>query len=504
MEGSLLEAARVTKRFAGIPALRGVDFLLERGQVHALVGENGAGKSTLVKVLTGVYDPDEGLLFHRGEPVRFTGPQDAQARGISTVYQEVNLVGSMSVGANLYLGREPRNRLGLVSFRQMHLDAGHLLDSLGIHVDPRRELRSLGLGGQQMVAIARAVSTDSRVVIMDEPTSSLEPREVETLFDVIGRLRERDVSVIYISHRLAELFQICNAVTVLRDGEVVHTGRMADIGPLELVATMLGRELADVRREGTTAFAGEHEAAVKEVLKARDLVRRAKIDNVDISVRAGEIVGLGGLLGSGRTETVKALAGLEKLDTGTVEVMGRRVRSGSPAAAIKAGIVLVPEDRKAEGIVPHLSVRENIVLAALPRLSRFGLVSRSKQDAVVRTFMQRLRIRAASPEQRVGELSGGNQQKVMLARWLAMSPKVLLLDEPTRGIDVGAKAEVQALVDELAAQGLGIVLVSSDLEELVEGADRVVVLREGAQVAELRGDQVTADAVMTAIAEGAP
>jgi monosaccharide-transporting ATPase len=499
----LLEAARVTKRFAGVPALRGVDFLLERGQVHALVGENGAGKSTLVKVLTGVYKPDEGLLFHQGKPVRFTGPQDAQARGISTVYQEVNLVGSMSVGANLYLGREPRNRLGLVSFRQLYADATRLLDSLGIHVDPRLPLRSLGLGVRQMVAIARAVNTDSRVVIMDEPTSSLEHREVETLFEVIRRLYERDVSVVYISHRLIELFQICNAVTVLRDGAVVHTGLMSDVTPLELVATMLGRETAEVRREGTTAFSTGHQTAIKEVLQARELGIRAQVDNVDIDVHAGEVVGLGGLLGSGRTETLKGLAGLSRLDTGRIQVLGRQVRTGSPAAAIKAGIVLVPEDRRASGIVPHLSVRENIVLAALPRLSRFGLVSRSKQDAVVGTLMRRLRIGAVSPEQRVSELSGGNQQKVMLARWLAMSPKVLLLDEPTRGMDVGARAEVQALVDELAAQGLGIVLVSSDLAELVEGAHRVIVLWEGAKVAELRGDQVTADAVLAAIAEGA-
>jgi monosaccharide-transporting ATPase len=498
----LLETARVTKRFAGVTALRGVDFLLERGQVHALVGENGAGKSTLVKVLTGVYEPDEGMLFHRGAPVRFTGPHDAQARGISTVYQDMSLVGSMSVSANLYLGREPRNRLGMVSFRQMHMDAERLLDSLGIEVDPRRELRSLSIGVQQMVAIARAVNTESRVVIMDEPTSSLEPREVETLFEVIRRLHERDVSVVYISHRLLELFQICNAVTVLRDGEVVHTGLMSGIGPLELVATMLGRDPAEVRREGTTAFSGGHKAAAGELLNVRDLGERPQSDNVDINVHAGEIVGLGGLLGSGRTETVKALAGLRRPGTGRIEVQGRQVRTGSPSAAIKAGIVLVPEDRQAEGIVPHLSVRENIVLAALPRLSRFGLISRSKQDAVVRTFMQRLRIRAASPEQRVSELSGGNQQKVMLARWLAMSPKVLLLDQPTRGLDTRATAEVQALVEELAAQGLGIVLVTSDLEELVEGADRVVVLREGAQVAELRGDQVTANAVMAAIAEG--
>ncbi|MEV4320265.1 sugar ABC transporter ATP-binding protein [Actinocrispum sp. NPDC049592] len=497
----MLEAARVTKRFGGVPALRGVDFLLERGQVHALVGANGAGKSTLVKVLSGVYSPDEGLVFHRGRPVRFTGPQDAQQRGISAVYQELSLVGSMSVSANLYLGKEPRNRLGMVSFRRMHADAERLLDSLGIEVDPRRELRSLTLGQQQMVAIARAANTDSRVVIMDEPTSSLEPDEVETLFEVIRRLSERDVSIVYISHRLLELFQICNTVTVLRDGQVVHTGRMCDIGPVELVSSMLGRDAADIRRTGTTAFTHEHTPAAQEVLSARQLGGSSHADNVAIDVHAGEVVGLGGLAGSGRTETVRAPAGLRHPGRGTVEVQGRQVRTGSPSAAIEAGIVLVPEDRTGQGLVPHLSVRDNIVLAALPRLSRFGLVSQSKQDGLVHTLMRRLGIQATGPDQRVSELSGVNQQKVMLARWLALSPKVLLLDEPTRGMDLDAKAQVQALVEELAGQGLGIVLASGDLAELVEGADRVIVLREGAAVAELQGDQVTADAVRAAIAE---
>ncbi|GAA3436122.1 sugar ABC transporter ATP-binding protein [Kutzneria kofuensis] len=495
----MLQAVGVSKHFAGVQALREVDFELRPGQVHTLVGENGAGKSTLIKVLTGVYQPDAGQLLLDGEPVAFGRPLDAQAAGISTVYQEVNLVPSMSVAQNLFLGHEPRNRLRLIDFPGMQAQARELLSELGISVDPRRQLRTLGLGVQQMIAVARSVRARAKVVIMDEPSSSLEPREVETLFDVIRRLHERNVAVLYVSHRLEELYQICDTVTVLRDGRVVHSGPLADIGRLELVATMLGRTLSD---EGErTVFAGEHDSAERTVLRGKGLRRRTVLDGVDLTVHPGEIVGLGGLLGSGRTETMKALVGLQPLDEGEIEVAGKRIRAGSTPAAIRAGLVLVPEDRKAEGIIPNLSVRENIVLAALPRLSVAGVVSKRKQREIVDTFMRRLRIKAASPEQKVGELSGGNQQKVMLARWLAMSPKVLLLDEPTRGIDVGAKAEVQALVDELAGQGLGIVMVSSDLEELVEGADRVVVLREGASVAELTGDQVTVDGVMAVIAD---
>jgi monosaccharide-transporting ATPase len=470
--------------------------------VHALVGENGAGKSTLIKVLTGVYQPDAGELRYRDAPVRFAGPPDAQAAGIATVYQEVALVGSMSVASNLFLGREPR-RFGMIDFPAMRKSAAKLLAELGIDVDPARELRTLGLGVQQMIAVARALHSDARVVIMDEPTSSLEPREVDTLLALVRTLAERDVAVVYVSHRMDELYRVCDVVTVLRDGAVVHTGPLAELDRVRLIATMLGRDIAEVRREGTTAFSGEHETEGEPVLAAHELRRSTVLDGVDLEVRPGEVVGLGGLLGSGRSETVQALAGLQRLDSGAVEVNGKPVRSGSAAAAIKAGIVLVPEDRKVEGLVPNLSVRENIVLAALPRLSRLGVVSRAKQDAVVRTFMERLQIKASSPDQRVSELSGGNQQKVMLARWLAMSPKVLLLDEPTRGIDVGVKAQVQQLVDELAEQGLGIVMVSSDLEELVEGADRVVVLRDGKSISQLRGDEVSVDAVLAEIAADA-
>ncbi|MFJ6698074.1 sugar ABC transporter ATP-binding protein [Streptomyces sp. NPDC091272] len=498
----MLSVTSLSKTFPGVRALDGVEFTARAGEVHALIGENGAGKSTLIKVLTGVYrpDPGSGPVTYDGAQVHFRTPLEAQHAGISTIYQEVNLVPLMSVARNLLLGREPRGRLGLIDFRRLHRTAQEALRELGVRVDVRRPLRELGVGAQQMVALARAVAVDARVVVMDEPTSSLEPREVRTLFRVIRMLRERGIAVIYVSHRLEELYEICDAVTVLRDGKVVHTGRIENLDRLRLVSLMLGRDLGTVQEEGLTKFSGEHDTTGEPVLTARNLTIRHQLHGVTLDVRPGEVVGLGGLLGSGRSETAKAIAGALPLDTGGVLVAGRPVRPGSTPAAIRAGISLLPEDRKAEGIVPGLSVRENIALAALPGLSRFGLVDEARIDRIVDTFMKRLSIKAAGPHQKVGELSGGNQQKVLLARWLAMNPKVLLLDEPTRGIDVGAKAEVQKLIDELADDGLGVLLISSDPEELIEGSDRVVVLKDGAVVDELRGDAVTEDRLMRAIA----
>ncbi|WUG83099.1 sugar ABC transporter ATP-binding protein [Streptomyces sp. NBC_00455] len=499
-EPPVLSVTGLTKTFPGARALDRVDFAVRPGEVHALIGENGAGKSTLIKVLTGVYRPDKGELTYRQEPVSFATPLAAQHAGISTIYQEVNLVPLLSVARNLFLGREPRNRIGLIDFRRMHREADEALRSLGVRTDVRRPLRSLGVGTQQMVALARAVSVDARVVIMDEPTSSLEPAEVRTLFGVIRMLRERGIAVIYVSHRLEELYEVCDTVTVLRDGAVVHTGPIAELSRLRLVSMMLGREMGEVRSEGLTQFTGGHADDAEPVLRAEGLTARHVLNNVSVAIRPGEVVGLGGLLGSGRSETAKAIAGALPPDSGRVLVAGGAVRTGSTPAAIRAGISLLPEDRKAEGIVPGLSVRENIALAALPGLSRFGLVDEKRIDSIVETFMTRLRIKAAGPHQKVGELSGGNQQKVLIARWLAMQPKVLLLDEPTRGIDVGAKAEVQKLIDELAGDGLGVLLISSDLEELIEGSDRVVVLRDGAVVAELSGAEVTGEQLLRAIA----
>jgi galactofuranose transport system ATP-binding protein len=482
----VIEVAGVTKSFAGVRALDDVSFTLRRGEVHALVGENGAGKSTLIKVLTGVYRPDQGDVRCAGQ--------------ISTIYQEVNLVPLMSVAANLFLGREPRTRLGLVDRRRRDADAAAILSGYGITADVRRPLGTLAVGEQQMVALARAVSADADVVIMDEPTSSLEPREVETLFGVVERLHEAGISIIYVSHRMDELYRICSRVTVLRDGKAVHSGPLQELPRIELVSLMLGRSVGDIKRHGTTAFGEDHHTGKEPVLHASGLTSRPRINGVDVTIRPGEVVGLAGLLGSGRTETAKAIIGALPLSGGSVIVAGKPVPRGNVAAAMRAGISMLAEDRKTEGIIPHLSVRENIVLAALPRLSRFGVVSRARQERIVDTFVKRLRIKVSSPDQKVAELSGGNQQKVLLARWLCTSPKVLLLDEPTRGIDVGAKAEVQALIDELATEGLAVLLISSELDELLDGADRLVVLKDGTVAGELAGEELTREHVLAAIA----
>jgi len=497
----VLEVTGVNKSFAGVHALRDVEFALRPAEVHALIGENGAGKSTLIKVMTGVYRPDSGTVRLTGRARDFRNPLEAQAAGISTIYQEVNLVPLMSVARNLYLGREPR-RFGLVDVARMNRDAAEVLGRYGVHVDVTRPLRELGLGAQQMVALARAVQIDARVVIMDEPTSSLEPREVETLFSVIRRLKEQGIAVVYVSHRIEELYTICDRVTVMRDGAVVHTGAIAELQRLRMVSLMLGREMSTVREKGTTAFDTErHDRREgRPVLRATGLSARHRLHDVSLDVHPGEVVGLGGLLGAGRSETAKAIVGALATDGGTVEVEGTAMHRRSPAAAIRAGVVMLAEDRKTEGIIPNLSVRENISLAALPRLSRAGLVSQAKQDEIVEFFMKRLRIKASGPDQKVSDLSGGNQQKVLLARWLCLNPKVLLLDEPTRGIDVGAKAEVQALIDELAGDGLGVLLISSDLEELIEGSDRVVILKDGHVVGHLDGAEVTEEGLLDALA----
>src|SRR5215218_4250211 len=500
---AVLEVQDIVKRFAGVAALDGVSLALQGGEVHALVGENGAGKSTLIKILTGVHQPDAGSIRYQGEPVAFDRPLDAQAAGISTIYQEINLVPLLSVARNLFLGHEPVNRLGLIDFGRMHRVAREILAGYGVHVDVRRPLRDLGLGVQQMVAIARAVSAEHRVVIMDEPTSSLEPREVERLLATIDRLRRDGVAVVYVSHRLDEVFRIADRVTVLRDGRRVHEGRIAEITRLELVSRMLGREVSEVARARTRFDARATDDAAPMVLEATGLERHHVLHDVSLDIRSGEVVGLAGLLGSGRSETARAIYGDGPLDGGRVSVGGVALARRSPATSIAAGIALIPEDRKVEGIVPSLSVRDNIVLAALPTMARAGFVSDGRLDGVVNTLIHRLGIKASSPRQPVGELSGGNQQKVLLARVLCMSPRVLLLDDPTRGVDVGAKAEIQALISELAQAGIGVLLISSELEEVVEGSDRVVVLRDGAVVGVLDPAEVSEDRVMALIAEAA-
>ena len=499
----LLRMEDVTKSFPGVIALSGANLRVGRGEVHALVGQNGAGKSTLIKILNGAYRRDGGTVVFDGQAVDFHSPQQAQAGGVSTIFQEINLVPYRSVAENIFIGREPR-RFGLIDWRRMNRETEAHLDRLGVHVNVSQPLMNLNVALQQMVAIARALSVQSKLVVMDEPTSSLDEREVATLFDVIRSLKASGVSVIFITHRLDELYAVCDRVTIMRDGRTVDERPMAEIGKLELVARMLGKDLGEVRRAGATGFADrDREAEAAPLLEAEGLRRGRALQGASVSVRPGEIVGLAGLLGSGRTEVARAVFGADPIEGGEVRYNGRPANFRAPADAIRAGVGFSSEDRKTEGIIPHLSVRENLTLAALPVLSRHGIVDADRQREIVDRFIQRLGIKTAGPDQRIRELSGGNQQKVLLARWLCLNPKLLILDEPTRGIDVGAKAEIQSLIDELADDGLGVLMISSEIEELTEGSDRVTVLRDGRTVAELPKDAISQDAIMTAMAVGA-
>jgi ribose transport system ATP-binding protein len=492
----------IVKRFAGATALDHVDFTLRRGEVHALVGENGAGKSTLIKIMTGAYHRDGGQMWLEGEPVHFAAPADAQAAGVIAVHQEIHLLSHRTVAENVYLGREPR-RWGLLDWGRMHAETADLLQRLGLAIDSEATLGALSTAQQQMVAIARGVSLGAKVLVLDEPTSSLAEREVAILYDLIRQLQSQGTAIVYISHRFDELYAVCDRVTVLRDGKLVGTHRLADLERLDLVCLMLGKP-REALRQGTTGFAGHHAEAesTTPLLRAEGLRRGQKLRGVTLGVRKGEILGLAGLLGSGRTETARSVFGADLLDEGTVQLDGKRLNPRTPDDAIRAGIAFVSEDRKGEGIIPELSVRENLTLAALPTLTRLGVVDRARQREIVDRFMRRLGIKATSAEQKIRELSGGNQQKVLLARWLCMNPALLILDEPTRGIDIGAKGEIQTLINELAATGLGVLMISSELEELVEGSSRVVVLRDGQNVAELRGDDISQQAIIHAMAMG--
>jgi monosaccharide-transporting ATPase len=503
MAEPLLRMEGITKIFSGVTALDRVDFTLERGEVHSLVGENGAGKSTLIKIMTGAYRRDGGRMWLEGREVDFRTPEDALHAGVVAVYQEVNLLAYRTVAENIYLGREPR-RLGLVDWKRMNADAAALLARLGLEIDAGAPLGSLNIALRQMVAIARGVSFGAKVVVLDEPTSSLTEHEVSILYDVIRRLKAEGTGVVYISHRFDELYTVCDRVTILRDGRLVGTRPLAGLERLDLVCMMLGKQREELQQKGATAFGAHHERGAEEapLLRAEDLTRGRRLQHVSLDVGRGEIVGMAGLLGSGRTETARAIFGADAVEEGEVYLEGRKLSLHSPNDAIRAGLAFVSEDRKAEGIIPELSVRENLTLAALPALSKLGVVSRAAQDEIVTRFMKQLGIKAASAEQKIRELSGGNQQKVLLARWLCKNPKFLILDEPTRGIDIGAKAEIQSLVNELAAAGLGVLMISSELEELVEGSTRVVVMRDGQRAAELRGTQISQDAIIHAMAEG--
>ena len=429
-------------------------------------------------------------------------PQQAQRAGISTIFQEINLIGYRSVAENIFLGREPRRRFGLLDWGKMNADATALLARFDVKVGVHEPLENFSTAIQQMVAIARAVSFDAKLVIMDEPTSSLDEAEVAVLLRTILQLKADGVAVIFVSHKLDELYKVCDRVTIMRDGRTVSVDNMADISKLQLVASMLGRDLAEVKKKGATAFESGAGKIGGELLSAQQIAVGHRVHDATVNIRKGEIVGLAGLLGSGRTETARAIFAADRKSGGTVKFNGADGDYKSPAEAIAAGMGYCSEDRKAQGIVPGMTVAENLTLALMPALTRSGMLDEAKQRKIVERFIKDIGIKCAGPDQKIKELSGGNQQKVLLARWLCMNPKLLILDEPTRGIDVGAKAEIQNLIRKLADQGLGVLMISSELEEIVEGADRVFVLREGRTVSELKHENVTEAAVMHAMAQG--
>jgi monosaccharide-transporting ATPase len=497
----IVEMRRIDKVFPGVRALAGVDFRLFKGEVHALMGQNGAGKSTLVKLLTGVYRQDSGEILLEGRPIRPESPLAARRLGINAVYQEINLCQNLSVAENVFIGREPM-RLGRIDWKAMGAKAEEVLGRLSLAVDVTRTLGSCSIAVQQMVAIARALDAAAKVLILDEPTSSLDESEVERLFKVIRKLRDEGMAVLFITHFLEQTYRIADRITVLKNGEFVGEYRATELPRLELVAKMLGKELSEFSRSQRAGAEAGPAPAGGGLLRARSLGRRGAIAPFDLDLGGGEVLGLAGLLGSGRTETARLLFGIDKADHGEVEVGGRKAQLGSPRAAMMLGIGFCSEDRKSEGILAELSIRENIILALQAKRGIRRYMSPRRQLEIAERLMRSLGIKAPSSAGEAQQLSGGNQQKVMLARWLATEPRVLILDEPTRGIDVGAKLEIMERILGLSREGLGLVFISSEFEEVLRCSTRVAVLKDKAMVAELRGEDMNESAIMRSIAGG--
>ncbi len=486
----LLDVRGVTKKYFGVPALKGVDLSIRAGEVHAVIGENGAGKSTLMKILAGVTQPNGGQILLEGRQVEIDSAQTALHLGIAMIHQELNLADNLNVGANIFLGREPTRR-GIIDFAQIQRDAQKSLDLIGLDVSPKTIVSNLTIGKQQMVEIVKAISTDAKIIIMDEPTSSLSQHEAEHLFDVIRQLRDRGVAVIYISHRLAEVNQLADRVTVLRDGELAGRLEREEIDHDRMVQLMVGRDLSQfyARRD--------HEIS-EPVLTVKQLRTGAyPSHSIDFEVRAGEMVGLAGLVGAGRTEVLRALFGVDSTLGGEISVSGRVRTIENPRDAIAAGLALVPEDRKQQGLILEMGVRHNIGLAGLARhRQKFGILNFAREREDSERMSQDLRIKATDDRQLTQNLSGGNQQKVVIGKWLAMKPCVLLLDEPTRGVDIGAKQEIYRLMEQLAEQGVAILFVSSEMEEVLSMSDRVLVMHEGRITGQLARDGVSEEAIM--------
>jgi rhamnose transport system ATP-binding protein len=487
----ILALEHVSMSFGAVRALQDVSIDLRGGEIHALAGENGAGKSTLVKILAGVHRPHEGLVLLDGHPQDFRGPGDAQQAGVAVIYQEPTLFPDLSVAENIFMGRQPRARFGRIDRRALRTATAGLFERLGVSLDPDRPARGLSIADQQIVEIAKALSREARVLVMDEPTAALSGNEVARLFTVARTLREQGCALLFISHRLEEIFELCQRVTTLRDGRLIATEELEGLTPDDLVQRMVGREL-------DTLYPKQDTTPGEPVLTVARLTREGVFTDVSFEVRAGEIVALAGLVGAGRSEVARAVFGVDRYDAGDVKVGGRRLPGGSPTAAMSAGIALVPEDRRQQGLVMDGSIERNIGLTTLRSLRRGPVVSRRAERDRAADWAIRLRLKYSRLSDAVNVLSGGNQQKVVLAKWLSTEPTVLIVDEPTRGIDVGTKAEVHRLLSELAAEGLAVLMISSDLPEVLGMADRVLVMYEGRLAAEIPRAEATEETVMAA------
>jgi len=485
----ILTMKNISKTFPGVNALENVDFTLKRGEIHALVGENGAGKSTLIKIMTGVEHPDSGSIELDGKFVQVRSPQYSQEIGISTVYQEVNLCTNISVAENIMLGHEQHGFLGSIDWKKVYFSAKQALKRLYIDIDVTQPLGDFSVAIQQMVAIARSLEfTSAKILILDEPTSSLDVQEANRLFDLMQKLKSEGIGIIFITHFLDQVYQVSDRITVLRNGKLVGTYSTASLPRIELIAKMLGRSITDLDKVSKAKFTGEQKESKKRLLEAKGLGRAGSLEPFDMELYANEVVGVAGLLGSGRTEMANLFFGIDTPDTGTLSLNDKQMNHFSPLKSLENGIALCPEDRKAEGVVGDLTIRENIILALQARYGWFKFLSTQKQYEIAEKYIRILGITTPSPDQLVKNLSGGNQQKVILARWLATDPQVLILDEPTRGIDVGAKAEIQKMVLDLAEEGMSCVFISSELEEVLRTGHRIVVLRDHKKVAEYSGD----------------
>ncbi|MFB9328286.1 sugar ABC transporter ATP-binding protein [Paenibacillus aurantiacus] len=496
--GQLLRAQGISKSFPGVQALSDVDFVLRKGEIHALMGENGAGKSTLIKVLTGVYEKESGIAWMNKQEIHPRSPQHAQRLGISTVYQEVNLCPNLTVAENIFIGRYPRKRM-LIDWESMNRRSKELMARLDMHIDVKQPLSHYSVAVQQMVAIARAVDLSKGVLILDEPTSSLDTNEVKQLFAVMRKLRDEGLGIIFVTHFLDQVYEITDRITVLRNGRLIGEFETQKLPRTQLVSHMIGREWNPAEAGGQKA---EQQGGFEPFMKASAIAKRGSIEPIDLTLHKGEVLGLAGLLGSGRTEVAKLIFGIDKADEGVFVIDNETMSAMHPGKAIRKGFGFTPEDRKVAGIIGELSIRENIALALQARQGIFRAIPLRKQKELADYYIELLRIKTPGSEQRIENLSGGNQQKVILARWLATKPRLLILDEPTRGIDVGSKLEIRKLILDLAKTGISVLFISAELEEMVQCCDRVVVLRDKCPIGELSGSDMTEDRIMHMIAEG--